>query len=496
MIVPVVESSLAVGFCSSSPSSSIPFSGVCRPFSNFSAVIGGDPIALYIGCCRRASQASPKFFNKGIDHATHVYSKGLRGNGLTRGANLLKRNIAQAASPGHSDSMSDPLEFSSSKNPCYHPFEEIGEPVAQLGSEQDARLTDAETTRTMIEVNSKAMLMFSGVIDDEVHENVIWPELHYVTDEHGDIYFKVNSNEDIMQTLTADNSYVQVLIGLDKIETFNEMELSGQSDIDFGIEEFSDEDGNISDDDDDGDDDDGDDDSDDEEDWVAFLEDGEDELGSSDTLGDWANLETMRSSHPMYFARRIAEVVSNPHLDWMDQPSMGLAIQGVLRPAFVEEQSTIQKHMTGQLTEKLEKDGSLRIGTSFYKLEMISIQLVSPYGSQSLVNIKDYRQAQPDVIAHLASKIISRLKTGGEKIVQALKSLCWRCKGILVEEVAPIGVDSLGFDLRVCSGTQVQTLRFTFGSRATSEYSAERQLHDLLFPRIHPKLHESRRNES
>lgn len=42
-------------------------------------------------------------------------------------------------------------------------------------------------------------------------------------------------------------------------------------------------------------------------------------------------------------------------------------------------------------------------------------------------------KAQPDAIAHSAAKIISRLKAGGEKTIQALKSLCWRCKGIQVE---------------------------------------------------------------
>jgi len=44
-------------------------------------------------------------------------------------------------------------------------------------------------------------------------------------------------------------------------------------------------------------------------------------------------------------------------------------------------------------------------------------------------------KAQPDVIAHSASKIISRLKADGEKTLQALKSLCWRCKGIQVEVI-------------------------------------------------------------
>ena len=49
------------------------------------------------------------------------------------------------------------------------------------------------------------------------------------------------------------------------------------------------------------------------------------------------------------------------------------------------------------------------------------------------MDLEDFQKAQPDAIAHSVSKIISRLKAGGEKTTQALKSLCWRCKGIQVE---------------------------------------------------------------
>lgn len=35
------------------------------------------------------------------------------------------------------------------------------------------------------QVNSKATLMFSGFDDDEILENLFWPDLPYVSDEHG-----------------------------------------------------------------------------------------------------------------------------------------------------------------------------------------------------------------------------------------------------------------------------------------------------------------------
>lgn len=42
----------------------------------------------------------------------------------------------------------------------------------------------------------------------------------------------------------------------------------------------------------------------------------------------------------------ICQVVSDDPMDFMDQPPAGLAIQGLLRPAFVEEHTIIQKHLS------------------------------------------------------------------------------------------------------------------------------------------------------
>lgn len=63
---------------------------------------------------------------------------------------------------------------------------------------------------------------------------------------------------------------------------------------------------------------------------------------------------------------------------------------------------------------------------------LVSICL-RPISPQTVVETEDFMKAQPDAIAHSAAKIISRLKAGGEKTTQALKSLCWRVKGIQVE---------------------------------------------------------------
>ncbi|TYI69014.1 hypothetical protein E1A91_D08G125400v1 [Gossypium mustelinum] len=411
----------------------------------------------------------------------------------------------------------------------YHPFEEIGE--ANSNNSDDATLTAAETCRTIIEVNTKATLMFSGMINDEIHESIMWPDLPYVTDGHGNVYFQVKSDEDILQSFAVENNFLQVIIGFDTTEIMKELELSGASEVDFEIEDIDDEDSDIEDEDEDEDENAEEEDYD--EDWVSALEDN-DQDDSDGTLGDWAKLETMHSSHPMYFANKLTEVASDDPIDWMEQPSDGLAIQGLLRPAFIEEHSEIQKHIStnqsrssdkhqvekvvgdkiedvsiinghrnglgsskdNSTSEESEKNEISMNGSLFYKLQMSKIQLITAHGHQTDVELEDFKQAQPDAIAHSTAKIISRLKAGGEKTVQALKSLCWRCKGIPVEEAAIISVDSLGFNLRVCCGTQIQTLRFTYNARATSEYSAERQIKDLLFPRSHQKPQKRRTGSS
>ncbi|KAK6262401.1 hypothetical protein QUC31_008217 [Theobroma cacao] len=467
-----------------------------------------------VTCCHVTSR---RLFRRGGFDLTWDRFRRINSGSLLR-RTLIKNKIRATAE--HLGSASDPTK--QNRRPHYHPFEDIGEATSK--NSNDAILSAAETTRTIIKVNSKATLMFTGIINDEVHENIMWPDLPYVTDEHGNVYFQVKSDEDIMQSLTLENNFVQVIIGFDTTEIMKEIELSGPSDIDFGIEEIEDEDSDVEDVDEDEDDHAEEEDYDEE--WVAALEDEDDQDDSDETLGDWAKLETMRSSHPMYFAKKLTEVASDDPIDWMEQPSDGLAIQGLIRPAFVEEHSEIQKHMSSNqsrssdtsqvekvVEDKLEDLGIINgqsnelgwsgdsstiseepekkeisiNGSSFYKLEIVKIQLITAHGHQTVVELEDFKQAQPDAIAQSAAKIISCLKAGGEKTTQALKSLCWRCKSIQVEEVAIIGIDSLGFDLRVCCGPQIQTLRFAFNTRATSEYSAERQLNDLLFPRSHQK---------
>uniref|UniRef100_I1R0U2 DUF2470 domain-containing protein n=1 Tax=Oryza glaberrima TaxID=4538 RepID=I1R0U2_ORYGL len=363
----------------------------------------------------------------------------------------------------------------------YHPFEEIAEKL-QVDDGEPAHLTDAESARTIVEwnkmqVNSKATVMISTLIDEGVHERIILPEFPYLTDENGDIYFEVDNDDALLESIMGDDKTAHVIIGLDNTQVFADLDLAAASATEFAKEDDDDDD-----DDDDSDDEESDFDDDfDGEGVFAVDDDDGDEDGEDEDLPRWTDLETMNSCHPLYFARMIAETSTKSSIDWLDRPPASLVVEGQLRPAFAEESTMVSRHLSSN--DEPRKDNK-ESGATFFKVEVLSIELITAYGTEPKVKIGEYRKARPDIIAHSAPNIISRLRAGGDKITQALKSLCWRCKAIQIEEAAVIGVDCLGFDLRVCSGTQVQTLRFAFPAKATSEFGAEKQIHELLFPRI------------
>ncbi|MBA0794217.1 hypothetical protein Gohar_018567, partial [Gossypium harknessii] len=226
----MIESAMAVrlpaptNFCSSSALNNY------RPMCN-----SGEVTSCHVSCRR--------LFRHGGFGITWKGFRRLNRASLSR-RTLVKNNIRATAE--HLGSASDPAKHKGRSH--YHPFEDIGEATSKKSN--DATLTAAETSRTIIEVNSKATVMFTGMINDEVHENIMWPDLPYATDEHGNVYLQVKSDEDILQSLTVENNFVQVIIGFDTTEIMKEIELSGPSEVDFGIEEIDNEDVDIEDDDD------------------------------------------------------------------------------------------------------------------------------------------------------------------------------------------------------------------------------------------------------
>lgn len=368
----------------------------------------------------------------------------------------------------------------------YHPLEEVKE----RPKKKDLSLTDVETARTVVEVNSKGLLVFPARVHNEPHGQVAWSEFQYVVDDYGDIFFQVPDNGNILEDDAANNP-VTVLIGMDG-------PIIGEASV--VISDFSDYM--------------------DVENFIDMPDENYSKIDTeiTDILIEWGMPATMRAIHPIYFAKCLTKAVHDNHGEKMDSPSNGLSIVGYLRPAFIEEESYLRSlfHSEcngdgyssdsrdeynkergpasgtyGLIDDDKERFDFNDVGSStdsiIYKLEIMAIELFSIYGKQLMIDPQDFQDAEPDLLANSASEIIERIKENSDQCTMALRSLCRRKRGLTVEEASLIGVDSLGIDVRAFSGLEARTVRFSFNAQALSERSAEKKIRRMLFPRYQRK---------
>ncbi|XP_062207784.1 uncharacterized protein At3g49140-like isoform X2 [Phragmites australis] len=368
----------------------------------------------------------------------------------------------------------------------YHPLEEVKE----RPKKKDLLLTDVETARTVVEANSKGLLVFPARVHSEPHGHVAWSEFQYVVDDYGDIFFEVPDSENILEDDAANNP-VTVLIGMDgPIIGENSVVISDFSDYMHG-ENFMD---------------------------VPDEHYSKIDTEITDILIEWGMPATMRTIHPIYFAKCLTKAVHDNHGEKMDSPSNGVSIVGYLRPAFIEEESYLRSLFLGECnsdgyssewkdernretrpvsgTNRLIDDDKSRFDfndprtstdSMIYKLEIMTIELFSIHRKQLMIDPQDFQDAEPDILANSASTIIQRIKENSDQCAMALKSLCRRKKSLTVEEASLIGVDSLGIDVRAFSGLEARTVRFSFNAQALSERSAEKKIRRMLFPRYQRK---------
>uniref|UniRef100_A0A0D9YIP8 DUF2470 domain-containing protein n=1 Tax=Oryza glumipatula TaxID=40148 RepID=A0A0D9YIP8_9ORYZ len=347
----------------------------------------------------------------------------------------------------------------------YHPLEEVKE----RPKKKDLSLTDVETARTVVEANSKGLLVFPARVHNEPHGHVAWSDFQYIVDDYGDIFFQVPDSENILEDDAANNP-VTVLIGMDgPIIGETSVVTSDFSDY-MDVENFID---------------------------MPDENDSKIDTEITDILIEWGMPATMRAIHPIYFAKCLTKAVHDKHREKMDSPSNGVSIVGYLRPAFIEEESYLRSLFHGECngdgysSDWRDDDKSrfdfTNVGSStdstIYKLEIMTVELFSIYGKQLMIDPQDFQDAEPDILANSASEIINRIKENDDKCAMALRSLCHRKKGLTVEEASLISIDSLGIDVRAFSGLEARTVRFSFNAQALSERSAEKKIMRMLFPR-------------
>ncbi|KAL5991031.1 hypothetical protein ACLOJK_011937 [Asimina triloba] len=381
---------------------------------------------------------------------------------------------------------SDPVPESSNYmgNRGYHPLEELKD----CERSRDKMLTGAEIARTTVEANSSALLVFPGMVHTEPHERTSWAEFQYVIDDFGDIFFEIFDDENMLLDRGARNP-VTVLIGMDLQSHGNYNDRA---------------DGRSHDD--------------------ASFDDDNKEIGDTEVssmLIDWGLPDTLRQIHPTYFAKCLTKALHTECLKKMDHPSNGLSIAGCIRPAFIDEESYLRTLFHGEDSDGYDaefEDGTIldfnpkdyggSLSSALYKLEIMKIKLfsglilVAPVRAgrlQAMISLQDFQEAESDVLMHSASDIIKRFSGSSLDCDTALRTLCRKKKGLIVEATIKsgewgdfhgpasttdtkldaesnrrmganlIGVDSLGMDVRVFTGLEARTIRFSFNARSTPQ---------------------------
>ncbi|KAH6770294.1 Pentatricopeptide repeat superfamily protein [Perilla frutescens var. hirtella] len=383
---------------------------------------------------------------------------------LLQGRDICVSQVSVAAD--YSDSVPDSSSYASSNG--YHPLEELRD----HGRARDTMPTSAEIARTAVEANSKALVIFPSIVHSEPHEQISWAEFEYVIDDFGDIFFEVFDGQNILQDHGASNP-VTALIGMDishyesrKLDLYDDNIL----DIEAGDDDFFSDD---------------------------YFE--VEEPSKTDIWINWGMPENSTWTHPVYFAKCLTKAIDVEHAKLMDHPSNGVAVWGFLKPTFIDEEFYLRRLFNDEESDSdtsESKDGDIvsystkddgRCGRStIYRLDITKIELFSVYGVQSMVGVQDFQYAEPDILVHSKPSILERFDQTGMRCSAALKALCKK-KGLHVEGANLIGVDCLGMDVRVYTGTEVRTHRFSFKTRATSECAADKQIQQLLFPRSRRK---------
>ncbi|XP_071900837.1 uncharacterized protein At3g49140 isoform X4 [Coffea arabica] len=234
---------------------------------------------------------------------------------------------------------------------------------------------------------------------------------------------------------------------------------------------------------------------------ITYLNDYA-EFEDSEMLGvrvDWGMPDSSSWVHPIYFAKCLTKVVSAEHVKMIDHPSNGVSVWGHLKPAYVDEELYLRRLFDDENNDCYtsgwtdgegfsSSDYGSHKRSTIYRLDIMKMDLFSAYGEQLAISLEDFQDAEPDILVHSTAALVERFDEPGVRCNFALKALCKK-KGLLVEGANLIGVDSLGMDVRVFSGSEVLTHRFPFKVRATSEAAADKQIQQLLFPRSRRKKH-------
>jgi heme iron utilization protein len=114
---------------------------------------------------------------------------------------------------------------------------------------------------------------------------------------------------------------------------------------------------------------------------------------------------------------------------------------------------------------------------AFWRLEVIDVYFVGGFAAMDWVGADDYSTARPDPLADVAGGIIAHMN--GDH-ADALVTYARAYAGVEADEAVMVGVDRLGFKLRVTGGGRRHSVRIAFPREVATAADSRAVLVDML----------------
>ena len=109
----------------------------------------------------------------------------------------------------------------------------------------------------------------------------------------------------------------------------------------------------------------------------------------------------------------------------------------------------------------------------FYRMDVTDVYYVGGFGAMGWVAAADYTKAEWDPLAEVAAGIIEHMNADH---ADALRLYCRAYRDIEADSAEMVGIDRLGFRLRVRSGERLRGLRLAFPHEVRSSQEARKVL--------------------
>ena len=114
---------------------------------------------------------------------------------------------------------------------------------------------------------------------------------------------------------------------------------------------------------------------------------------------------------------------------------------------------------------------------AFYRLELFDVYFVGGFAAMDWVGAEAYLTARPDPLAEAAAGILAHMNRDH---ADALLTFARVLGQVEADEASMVGVDRLGFKLRVRSGDRLQSVRIAFPRAVTSADASRAVLIEML----------------